>query len=103
MATEVLIMPFPAAWARGLINESYNDHGFTDVEISACQIMIEQMRHDGYKVVGLASAEPPLTTTACAAAMPTPAWFSPASSTAANPSPRKGTCFDQDQIPRLVQ
>ncbi len=52
MTTEVLIMPFPATWAMALVNCEP-----ADLDAAAwgdCQVLIEQMRHDGYVVVAVA-------------------------------------------------
>ena len=52
-----LTMPFPAAWKDGLLRENYA--GLARSEVLTCQAMIEQLRHDGYAVVGLAEGAQP--------------------------------------------
>ena len=55
--TEVLTMPFPAAWRDGLLTENYT--GLARSEALMCQAMIEKLRHGGYAVVGLAAGAQP--------------------------------------------
>jgi hypothetical protein len=58
--TEVLIMPMPAVWAAALVND--NIESLLPADRIDCQVMIEQLRNDGYAVIGLAhNAQPRLT------------------------------------------
>jgi len=42
--TEVLTMPFPAAWRDGLLTENYA--GLARSEVLTCQATIEKLRHE---------------------------------------------------------
>ena len=53
-------MPMPAVWAAALVND--NIESLLPADRIDCQAMIEQLRNDGYAVIGLAhNAQPRLT------------------------------------------
>ena len=55
--TGVLIMPLPAAWAHGLIHQEPGD--MDDAAWNDCQVVIEQMRNDGYAVIAIVDGAVP--------------------------------------------